>query len=226
MPTEAFAPESPRRARRLGWISLSRLSTCETPTRVASCGKSKGIVSRTRLTQLLVGGVAAVLVVAAIDALRSLGGSQSSPTIAVATTNPPASRTLRECTRSEMAVSIEVRQAAQTAPAGMDVLPHRRRVATVVVRRVGSEPCFGQLLPFSLKIWDGEGRIDARWRSNLWYTNFPPAAERTVSLPDVYDCDRPGPFRTIAVVGPYVARRDHLSYTDVTCWKGRETPHA
>jgi hypothetical protein len=184
---------------------------------------------RTHFGRLLVGGVAALLVVAGIDALRSTlsEDAPSAPTNPTATVPPSLVSAAPACTREQMAVSIEVRHASKTAPQGLDVLPRRRVVTTIVVRRVGTEPCTQDPLPFALNIYDRKGRGVGDWLSTLYFAGaFAPGTESTVSLPDVYDCDRPGPFHAIASVGPYTARRDHLSYSAITCWKGRRTAHA
>jgi hypothetical protein len=181
-------------------------------------------VIRTRLTQLLVGGVAAVLVVAGIDALRSTLSNDHPSTLSTTTTIAPPSWVSRApaCTPEQVRVLIDVRHASQTAPPGLDVLPRRRQVATIVIRRVGAEPCSEDQLPFEFKIYDGNGRRVGYWVSDVYIAgDFAPDTERDVSLPDVYSCDRPGPFHATASVGPYTARRGHLSYSDITCWHGR-----
>jgi hypothetical protein len=181
-------------------------------------------VIRTRVTQVIVGGVAAVLVVAGIDALRSSTSKDQSSALSSATTTvPPSVSAAPACTPDQVAVSIEVRHAAQTAPPGLHPLPRRRVVATIVVRRRGGGACSQDPLPFALNIYDRDGRQVADWVSTLYFAGFAAGAERDVSLPDVYRCDRPGPFYAVATVGPYTARRGHLSYSAITCWHGRES---
>jgi hypothetical protein len=103
------------------------------------------------------------------------------------------------------------------------VLPRRRVVTTLVVRRVGTEPCLQAPLPFALKISDRNRRGVGDWDSYLDFAApFAPDTERAVSLPNVYSCDRPGPFHAMASVGPYTARRGHLSYSAITCWNGKD----
>jgi hypothetical protein len=179
---------------------------------------------RARLTQVIVGGVAAVLVVAGIDALRSSMRSDQPSALSntTATVPPSLASTAPACTPDQVAVSIEVRHAAQTAPPGLHPLPRRRVVATVVVRRLGGGACSQDPLPFALNIYDRDGRQVGDWLSTLYFAGFAAGAERDVSLPDVYRCDRPGPFYAVATVGPYTARRGHLSYNAITCWHGRE----
>jgi hypothetical protein len=167
-----------------------------------------------------------VLVVAEIDALRSSLREDRAPTPSSPTTTAPPLlvSTAPGCTNEQVAVSIEVRHAAQTAPPGLDVLPRRRVVATVVVGRVGQQPCSEDPLPFALNIYDRNGRHAGDWLSTLYFAGaFRPGTERDVSLPDVYYCDRPGPFHAVASVGPYTARLGHLSYSAITCWHGRES---
>jgi hypothetical protein len=183
-------------------------------------------VIRKRLTILLVGGVAALLVVAGIDALRSSTSNdrQSVPSNTTTTVPPSLVSTAPACTRAEVAVSIDVRHASQTPLPGLGVLPRRRVVATVVVRRVGAGPCAEDPLPFALNVYDRSGRQVGDWLSTLYFAgSFAPGAERDVSLPGVYRCDRPGPFHAVASVGPYTARLGHLSYSAITCWQGRES---
>jgi hypothetical protein len=181
---------------------------------------------RARVTQVIVGGVAAVLVVAGIDALRaSMTNDQRQTLSSTTTTVPPAlASTAPACAPDQVAVSIEVRHAAQSAPPGLDVLPRRRVVATVVVRRLGGGACSQDPLPFALNVYDRDGRQVGAWLSTLYFAGaFEAGTERDVSLPAVYHCDRPGPFHAIATAGPYVARRGHLSNSDITCWQGRES---
>jgi len=62
----------------------------------------------------------------------------------------------------------------------------------------------------------------ARWEgNNVFGGSYVPAEEKSFSLPNVFSCDRPAPFRAIATVGHYAAGLDDLTYDQVTCTKGR-----
>jgi hypothetical protein len=177
---------------------------------------------RPRFTWVIVGAVAVLLVVAGVDALRSSLSEESASTTTASTTTGRSSstQTVAPCTRQQVAVSIEVRHAAQTG-FGLPVLPRRRRVATIVERRVGAQHCWQQPLPVRFRIFDRTGDLTAVWLASMLLWPNSPGAEVALSLPDVLDCDRPGPFRALAEVGPYTVRRGHLGYSDITCWKGR-----
>lgn len=164
---------------------------------------------RTRLvTWLLLGAVLSVVVVAAVDALRSSGGER---TASRASTSPPTTQHVRSvaarCLRRDIKVSIEVR----------DDWRHRR-VATLVGRYLGSSHCDQQVLPFKLTIRDSAGTRLGEWKGTL--TNGGPVStgiEWAFALPDVWRCDRSGPYLAVAHVGPYSAQRGNLSRSAITC---------
>jgi hypothetical protein len=181
---------------------------------------------RGKATWLILIAVGAVVIAGVFDAVHSSTSNDRPSALSNATATVPPSKvfTTPDCTPKQLAVSIEVRHASQTAREGLYVLPRRRVVTTVVVRRVGAEPCLQAPLPFALKISDRKRRDVGDWESSLDFAApFAPETERTVSLPDVYSCDQPGPFHAIASVGPYTARRNHLSYGAITCWNGRDS---
>ena len=72
---------------------------------------------------------------------------------------------------------------------------------------------------FRLKILDRQGRTVGAWDDNgAWFAHYyQPGASQTFSLPDVYRCDRPGPFSALAVVHGHIIRRHHLSLSEITC---------
>lgn len=176
---------------------------------------------RTRLINwLIVGGVIALVVVAVVDAVRSFGGettavSPGGETTASAATPPTptagrAGSRLPSCSRRDLALSVEVRKS-----------DGNNRVATVVMRHGGANRCYHRTFPVILKIIDREGTQIGDWGSSggiLWNEGAVSAgAEWTFALPGVLRCDRPGPFRALATVGPYSARRSNLSRSAITC---------
>ena len=138
------------------------------------------------------------------------------------------------CKRSQMVVAIEVRKPDETRPAwnlrdqdnpGWRAW-QRTPVATLVVKNAGSSDC--ALVhgdgTYDFGIRDRSGRWMARWDgNNVFGGQYAPAEERSFSLPNVYSCDRPGPFRAMATVGPYSALLNRLTYSQVTCTSGRLT---
>jgi hypothetical protein len=61
-----------------------------------------------RLTWVVVGGVATLLFVAVVDAFRSSHDEASSPTARTGTTEERAGSALADCTRNQIAVSVDV----------------------------------------------------------------------------------------------------------------------
>jgi len=174
--------------------------------------------------------VGALLVLAGMDALRS---SLRSPPVRAA---PTGTRTTTvsneelECNRGQMVVSIQVRKPDDTRPVWnqRDRDSSGRRawqrtpVATLVMRNVGSSECVLVEGDFDFGIKDGSDSWMARWNgANVFPGPYAPAEEKSFSLPNVFSCDRPAPFRAVATLGRYSARLDHLTYDEVTCRNGR-----
>jgi hypothetical protein len=169
---------------------------------------------------------------AGIDALRS----SLRDTKTVARTPPNAIRSTivsnqhTECGRSQMVVAIEVRKPDETRQVWNQSATRdwrawqRTPVATLVVRNAGSSDCFLRRVDgkFDFGIRDRADKWMARWNGgNVFRGPYAPAQEKSFSLPNVFSCDRPGPFRAIATVGHYAARLNGLTYGQVTCGSGR-----
>ena len=183
---------------------------------------------RTRLTWIILGAVVAVVVFAGVDALRS-SLRDTSPATRAAPTFTGATNVSQEepvCNRGQMAVAVQVRKPDDTRP----VWNQRDRdnpgwrawqrtpVATLVVRNVGSSACRLVHGRYDFGIRDGADRWMARWDgNNVFAGTYEPSAETSFSLPNVFSCDRPAPFRAVATVGDYTARLEHLTYDQVTC---------
>ena len=187
---------------------------------------------RTRLSWIILGAVLAVVVFAGIDALRSSLGS-TSPAVKTAPTGAGATVGSNEdpaCSQKQMAVSVQVRKPDETRPVWnqREALGwrawQRTPVATLVVKNVGSGTCFLAHGRYDFGITDRADRWMARWDgNNVFAGTYVPAEEKSFSLPNVFSCDRPGPFRAKATVGHYSARLNHLTYDQVTCTSGRST---
>jgi hypothetical protein len=86
------------------------------------------------------------------------------------------------------------------------------------MRNVSRTHCSGGSA-FEFKIFDRAGKMIGWWDDiPTWFIgNYPPGGIRTLSLPAVYHCDRPGPFTAVARIGGYTARRGDLNLNDITC---------
>lgn len=186
---------------------------------------------RTRITWVIGGAVVVLLIIAGVDALRS---SLGEPRAAVGTAPTHVSNQATACKRSEMVVAIEVRKPDETRPVwnqrdqdnpGWRAW-RRTPVATLVVRNAGSSDCVlvHGAGTYDFGIRDRAGRWMARWDGvNVFPGQYAPAQERTFSLPNVFSCDRPGPFSATATVGHSSARLKGLTYDQVTCTRDRLT---
>jgi len=189
---------------------------------------------RTRLTWIILCAVAALLVVAGLDALRSSlrdpsAAERTAPTFTGATN---VSHENPVCNRRQMVVSVQVRKPDETRPvwnqrerdnSGWRAWP-RTPVATLVVRNVGSSACRLVHGRYDFGIKDRADRWMARWDgNNVFAGTYESSTETSFSLPSVFSCDRPAPFRAIATVGRYSARLNDLTYGQVTCMTGRLT---
>jgi hypothetical protein len=158
---------------------------------------------RTRLTWVVVSGIAGLLAIAVADALRS-GGQTSLLTESAATTTRQGATTplfSPNCARRQIALSIEIREG----------------VATVVVRHVRGERCFQPFADFRFLITNRAKHRIGLWMPPMFAERYEGGDERTFALPDVFRCDRPGPFIAKATLGPYSARRGNLTRSQITC---------
>jgi hypothetical protein len=183
-------------------------------------------ILRGRLTWIIVGAVVAVVVVAGIDALRSSLRETRIPVETAPAIN--RSTVVSECNVRQMEAAIEVRKPDNTRPVWNQRDARgwrawqRTPAATLVMRNVGSSDCILSEGTFDFGIRDRTNRWMARWNGdNVFPGLYAPGQERSFSLPNVFSCDRPGPFRAIATVGDYSARLDDLAYREVTCTSGR-----
>lgn len=172
--------------------------------------------------RLIIAAGIALVVVAAVDAVRSSDRKTSpSLTSASATTAKTEGGTLSllpNCAHRDMSVRIEIRRPSPLQThGGKFEAPKGRRLATIVVQTVGARRCLGTW-PFLFRIKDRTGKEIWVWTDVSWFAvTWRPNSKKTFSLPDVYECDRPGPFVALAMVGPYTVRRGHLSRNEITC---------
>lgn len=179
---------------------------------------------RTRLSWLVIGGVAVILVAAAVDAIRSPEPSASSPRRETATERSAGKTTLAGATRPESLPRCTV----QNIGVSIDVLGG---MATVAVRHVWGRPCHLAPLPVRLSVTDRVGRRvrlatleggeDVQSRAG---GDFSPGFEQLIDVPylaepQLSNCDRPGPFTAFVIVGPHSAQRK-LSGSEVGCFRG------
>ena len=133
---------------------------------------------RTRLSWLVIGGVAVILVAAAVDTIRSSEPSASSPRRETATERSAAGEVtipveatpegLPRCTVQNIAVSIEVLGGT----------------ATVVVRHVGGRACHLAALPVRLSVTNRVGTLagECDWRRLTKVPTFSLASGATSHL--------------------------------------------
>jgi hypothetical protein len=179
---------------------------------------------RTRLSWLVIGGVAVILVAAAVDAIRSSEPSASSPRRETATERSAGKTTLAGATRPESLP----RCTAQNIGVSIDVLGG---TATVAVRHGWGGACHLASLPVRLSVTDRVGRRvrlatleggeDVQSRAG---GDFSPGFEQLIDVPylaepQLSNCDRPGPFTAFVIVGPHSAQRK-LSGSEVGCLRG------
>jgi hypothetical protein len=181
---------------------------------------------RTRITWIILGAVVALVVLAGVDGLRSSLGKtrlaeNTPPTV---TGRTIVSHAVPACNRRQVAVSVQIRTPDETRPVwNQRNAPGWRawqqtEVATLVARNVGSRACFLAHARFDFGIRDRADRWMARWNgNNVFGGTYEPASEKSFSLPNVFSCDRPGPFRAIATIGHYSARLQRVTYDQVTC---------
>jgi hypothetical protein len=183
------------------------------------------------MDRLLVVGVVAFLAVAVVGG-RLSSGHEAPPA-------EPATRALGlgvpHCAVRDMTMAIEVRRSSASQESGPEwarvhlrhglafltraaAYPHPpHRVATVVLRNVSRRRCDGGSA-FTFTIRARGGTVIGDWDDIGWFAgDYRPGEYRTFSLPDVYTCDRPGPFVAIARIDGYRARRGNLTRRQITC---------
>jgi hypothetical protein len=115
----------------------------------------------------------------------------------------------------DVAVGIEIRRPSSLQEAGTPEAAGRLPVATIVVRNVGAPRCLG-VWGMRFTITDRAGKTVGAWLDSAWFVGYySPGREKTFSYPDIWRCDRPGPFAAVATVGPYSASRRNLSRSQI-----------
>jgi hypothetical protein len=174
---------------------------------------------RKALTWMIAGGVLAVAILGAVDALR---GSPSrskpvlrnpylapSPALSAATTDR-----LPTCTTPQLALAFEILGGS----------------GTFVLRHVRGEPCHLRRLPIRFSVRDRAGRrvrlvtppsgLDDQ---SAVKGDFSPGFEQLINITYLPQCSPeaipPGPFLVSVRVGPYVARRT-LAGSEIGCFGG------
>jgi hypothetical protein len=159
-------------------------------------------------TWVIVVGVGALLLFAGLDALRSLGDSEDSApgtSTTTTTTAKDSSGSLLPCDIEDLKISIEVRGGS----------------ATVVARNLG-DSCYRLLREWHLHIEDRAGDPLANWNEIKLLADgiFPAGSERSRLFPRApVVCKSGGPYLVSVTVGPYFARRDHLSRSALRCFR-------
>lgn len=176
---------------------------------------------RSRLSWLVIGGVAVILVAAAVDAIRSSEPSASSPSRETARERSAGKTTLAGVTTPESLPRCTVQNLALS----IDVLGE---TASIVVRHVWGRPCHLAPLPVRLSLtnrFGGRVRLatvgggpDVQSRVG---GDFSPGFERLIDIPYLADpplanCNSRGPFTAFVIVGPYSVQRK-LSGSEVGC---------
>jgi len=158
-------------------------------------------------TWVVVGGIATLLFVAGVDALRSSADDEASAPTASTTTTEIPSGSLPSCTQRDLRVSIEI----------------RKGVASVVARNTAAHDCYRLLHISRLTIEDRAGNLVAELRDGGGSVSltgfFPSDSERAFWLlqQGVLECDLPGPYLALATIGPYSVRRGNLSASEIGC---------
>lgn len=169
-----------------------------------------------RFTWIIVAGVGAVLLFAGLDAFRSSFDGRDSATPTVSTRTPAttgSNNSLLPCDVADLTISIEVRGGNPR-----------------VVARNAGHVCYRLLRGWHLRVEDRAGDPLVEWEEIQPLADgvFPAGAEGSFGLtPEPIRCNSPGPYLVSATVGPYFARRGHLSAGDIACFGAatRETRH-
>lgn len=179
---------------------------------------------RTCLSWLVIGGVAVIVVAAAVDAIRSSGPSALSPSRETATERSARETRLAVVTTPES----QPRCTAQNIGVSIDVLGG---AATIVVRHIWGRPCQLAPLPVRLSLTNRlGGRVplarveDGPDVQSRVGGDFSPGFERLIDIPylanpQLANCNSRGRFTAFVIVGPYSAQRK-LSGNEVGCFRG------
>lgn len=165
-------------------------------------------MARRRFTWVIVAGVGALLLFAGLDALRSSSDGRDSATPTVSTRTPTtigSNNSLLPCDVEDLTISIEVRGGNPS----------------VVARNAGNV-CYRLLRGWHLRIEDRAGESLVEWAEIQPLADgvFPAGAENSFGLLPAkpIQCKSPGPYLVSATVGPYFARRGHLSGDEIACF--------
>jgi hypothetical protein len=162
-----------------------------------------------RFTWVIVAGVGALLLFAGIDALRSSAGNEDATPAASTTTSADSSGSLLPCHVEDLRISIELRGGS----------------ATVVARNLG-DTCYRLLRGWGLHIEDRAGDPLANWNEIKLLADgiFPAGSESSLLLSRYrVACKSGGPYLVSVTVGPYFARRGHLSDLALGCFRTNAT---
>jgi hypothetical protein len=161
-----------------------------------------------RLTWIVVIGIAALLVVAAIDALRSSGSDSASSGLDSASstraeTTPADTRALGLCGPEQLELRLE-RLGADLA---------------LALRNITETPCRARRLPLTLTLLDREGlpaEATASVQQSFAPTTYSPNVDVIVGFTVLYRCGEPKPAIFRAGAGSYHAG-GRLPRTDREC---------
>lgn len=161
-----------------------------------------------RFTWVIVAGVGGLLLFAGLDALRSSAGSEDS-TLATSTrtttTAADSSGSLLPCTVEDLRISIDLRGGGPT----------------LVARNFG-ETCYRLLRGWHLRIENRAGDPLAEWDEIQLLADgiFPAGSESSLLLSRArVACESGGPYLMSLTVGPYFARRGHISDPALGCFR-------
>jgi hypothetical protein len=164
-----------------------------------------------RFTWVIVAGVGALLLFAGLDALRSSAGSEDSApgastrTTTTTTTTADLSGSLLPCDVEDLRITIDLRGGGPT----------------LVARNFG-DTCYRLLRGWRLRIEDRAGDLLAGWDEIQLLADgiFPAGSESSLLLSRVrVVCKSGDPYLISVTVGPYVARRGHLSDLALGCFR-------
>jgi hypothetical protein len=166
-------------------------------------------------TRIIVAAVAALVAVAAVDALRSRDhpppasrqADSSSPTVPA----PTASAAVGECGSRDLSIQIGLRRPSASSDWAEWVVPGtRQRMAAVVLRNESEEPCYVDGAA-DMTILDHTGGIVRQLHLPRWFSSriYPPGFRKTLPLSGVFSCDTPGgPFVAVANVDLWLSERE------------------
>jgi hypothetical protein len=165
-----------------------------------------------RFTWVIVAGVGVLLLFAGLDALHSLADRKSSgpaPSTRTTSTAADSSGSLLPCDVEDLRISIDVRGGGPT----------------LVTRNFG-ETCYRLLRGWHLRIEDRAGDPIAGWDEIQLVADgiFPAGSESSLLLSRFrVVCNSGGPYLLSVAVGPYFARRGHLSDLALGCFRTNAT---